>query len=234
MLSVDTLIILMINTASGGYLMWYRQKPSGEIEMICSESCLKSRYTVGTSDLPGVGFMTISNTLVTDSGSYIAVSKKKKTRAFLGTSYVNLAVTDHTPRIRLFYGSGIAKTHVFQCEVAGAGADLRGPYWEITELGHVRKMRGVGSEGIDADGRFTRWSMVTLGSDKSFSVTCLSSHNHTTETLRTGTINISQGASVCVFTYFLAPVACALLVLTVVLTVLSARRTRQRGLERDG
>ncbi|XP_041964119.1 uncharacterized protein LOC125306249 isoform X1 [Alosa alosa] len=264
MLSVDTLIILIISTASvfavgwhnpspiifgrighnvtlnthvkasgSSTFTWYRQKLSGEIEMIHSASCEnKLHYTVGMSD--GIGFMTIYNTLVTDSGSYFAVSRARKTKAFLGTSYVNLAVTDHTPLIRLFYGSGIAKTHVFQCEIVGARADWSNPYWEITENGHVRKMKGVGSGGIDADGRFTRWSVVTLSSDKSFSLTCLSSHNHTTNMIKTGTIDMSKGASVCVFTYFLITLACVLILLTMVLTVLSAWRIRQRRLERDG
>ncbi|XP_048117319.1 uncharacterized protein LOC125306249 isoform X2 [Alosa alosa] len=210
MLSVDTLIILIISTASVFAVGWHNPSP----------------IIFGR-----IGHNVTLNTHVKASGSSTFTWYRQK---LSGEIEMIHSASYHTPLIRLFYGSGIAKTHVFQCEIVGARADWSNPYWEITENGHVRKMKGVGSGGIDADGRFTRWSVVTLSSDKSFSLTCLSSHNHTTNMIKTGTIDMSKGASVCVFTYFLITLACVLILLTMVLTVLSAWRIRQRRLERDG
>lgn len=101
--------------------------------------------------------------------------------------------SDHIPVIRLFHGSGSAKTHAFQCEITGAGAGWSSPYWRVKENGQLREMKGVGSGGIDADGRFARWSMVILGSEKSLSVTCLCRHNHTGVMIQTDTVDMSKG-----------------------------------------
>lgn len=99
----------------------------------------------------------------------------------------------HIPFMRLFYGSGSAKSHVFQCEITEAGAEWSSPYWRLTENGQLREIKGVGGGGLDADGRFTRWSVVTLGSEKSLSVTCLCRHNHTGVIIQTDTVDMFKG-----------------------------------------
>lgn len=101
--------------------------------------------------------------------------------------------SDGIPHIRLFYGSGSAKTHVFKCEITGAGAGWSSLHWKVTENGQLTDMEGVGGGEIGADERFSRWSVVTVGPEKSFSITCLCRHNHTGVVIQTNTVDMSKG-----------------------------------------
>lgn len=87
--------LLVKATGSDSSFIWYRQKQSGQIEVVCSDKGCNNqqRHKAGMSDISGKEFLTILNTSVTDSGSYFAASKLSKDNVFRDTAYLNLAVT---------------------------------------------------------------------------------------------------------------------------------------------
>ncbi|KAL2084087.1 hypothetical protein ACEWY4_019605 [Coilia grayii] len=211
-------------------ILWYHETIMGDIHLFCifTNYTLHGERFIGTlPDSSGKTLLTISNAKVSDTGRYFVILEFGKIFTSGSTQY--FIVTDTSdPVVTLYRGTDALGSPMFLCEVTGASGDWSGPWWLIE--GEKGWLEGTTGKRMGSDGVFTRWSTLRLNSTVNVSCAC-HYQNKTSFLVRSSELDVSMGShSACDLLIILSPLCLLLMLFTLVLVMLWARRVRVRRL----
>lgn len=196
-----------------GLILWYHETHGGRILL---KDVSFSLFSTNIS-------FTIEKLTFMDSGRYFPVFQYQYFSRPIIISNQVLVVTDplRSPVMRMFDNlDGILGTRELLCEVEGAGAGWSDPFWVIEHEGEKTDARQQTETRLNQDGKFLRWTRLSLPLLENSTRKVLCMCHHDTE----GRIQISamdggvdRGSAVfCDLLFFFGPLCVLILLVTLV------------------